>query len=391
MMRGTLAFVLLVLLALLGAAVRKRLSRRDRSMPGMQTAVTVLAGVVIGKAGLQLFPENLLELLRPVILLGLSWIGLLIGLQFDLRILRSLRTWQRRAGFLIPMAAGGITGALALAGGLGGQVSVLLAGVATVSSPRLIDHLSRMRPPADRAAMRLLLMVASLSSASAVLLFGVGSTLITDTGEAFGPAASLVVGVGVAVILGYATILLLHGENEEIHVLALLVGVMALTAGASVLTGAEAMLMAAISGAVIANRSRFPHRILRAAHAIETPMLTAILLLLGAWWQPSPPSLSVLLVLVVGRGAAVLGGGRVLEAVAKSRHVAVEAAPMGAGLLLQGPLALAFLMASIQKGHGGTEMAAGVFAALVINHFAGGLWTRRVLFEKEEPRGEIHA
>ncbi len=388
MMPGTLAFVFLVLLALLGTAARRWLGQHERRVPGLQSLVTVLAGVVMGRAGLGLFPENLVELLRPVILLGLAWIGLLIGLQFDLRILRSLEPWQRRAGFLIPMAAGGATGAGALAAGFDGRVALLLAAIATVSSPRLIDHLSRTRPPVDRLAMRLLLLVASLSSAPAVLLFGVGSTVITSSGETFGPAASLTIGMGVAVIFGYATILLLHGEREEIHVLALLVGVMALTAGAAVLTGAEPMLMAAITGAVIANRSRFPHRILRAAHAIETPMLTAILLLLGAWWRPCLPSLAGLLLLVLVRDAAVLGGGRVLEGLAGRRHVVVEARLMGTGLLPQGPLALAFLMASVQMGHGTPALAGGVFAALVFNHLAGGFWTRRVLFRLSEPAGE---
>jgi len=388
MIRGTLAFVFLVLLALLGAAARRWLGHHHRRVPGLQTLVTVLAGAVLGRAGLGLFPGNLLELLRPVILLGLAWIGLLIGLQFDLRILRSLEPWQRRVGFLIPLAVGGFTGALALAAGLAGHVALLLAAVAAVSSPRLIDHLSRTRSPADRPAMRLLLMVASLSSASAVVLFGVGSTAIMWSGQGFGPPASLTIGTGLAVVLGYATILLLHGEGEEIHVLALLVGMMALTAGVAALTGTEPMLMAAVSGAVISNRSRFPHRILRAAHAIETPMLTAILLLLGAWWVPSGPSLTALLVLVVARDAAVAMGGGWLVRTAGRHGITVHARPAGAGLLPQGPLALAFLMSSIQMGHGTPALAGGIFAALVVNHLAGGLWTRRVLFGTAAHDGE---
>ena len=380
MMRGTLAFVFLLLLALLGAGARSWLGQHQHRLPGLQTLVTVLAGIVLGRTGLGLFPANLLELLRPVILLGLAWIGLLIGLQFDLRILRTLEPWQRRVGFLIPLGAGAVTGVVARSGGLGGHVALLLAAVAAVSSPRLIDHLSRTRPPADRSAMRLLLMVASLSSASAVLLFGVGRTVIMWSGEGLAPVASLTVGTGVAILLGYVTIQLLRGESAEIHVLAILVGIMALTAGTAALTGAEPMLMAAVSGAVIANRSRFPHRILRAAHAIETPMLTAILLLLGAWWHPSTPSLAATLVLVAVRDPVLLGGGVILRGVASRRGVSFAVRSVGAGLLPEGPLALAFLMSSIQMGHGTPSLAGGVFAALVVNHLAGGMWTRRVLF-----------
>lgn len=388
MIRGTLAFVVLLLLALLGTGARRWMGHHRRSVPGLESFVTVLVGVALGAAGLQLFPADLLGVLRPVVLLGLAWIGLLIGLQFDLRVLQSLESWQWRSGFLVPLAAGGLTGLAALAGGLDRHVALLLAAIATVASPRLIDHLSRTRPPADRTAMRLLLMVSSLSSAPAVVLFGLGRTLMAPPGRLFGPSASLAVGVGLAAILGYATILLLHGEREEIHVLALLVGVMALTAGVAVLTGAEPMLMAAVTGAVITNRSRFPHRILRAAHAIETPMLTAILLLLGAWWNPSVPSLAAVLLLVVVRGLGVLAGGFGLESVADRYGVQVRVGPLGMGLLPQGPLALAFLVASAQAGHGTASLAGGIFAALVFNHLAGGLWTRRKLFEPPQTHVE---
>lgn len=389
MIKGTLAFVVVLLLALLGAAARRWLGHHRRNVPGLQSFATVLIGAALGGAGLRLFPDDLLLVLRPVVLLGLAWIGLLIGLQFDLRVLRGLEAWQRRSGFLIPLATGALTGLASIVTGLDPHVALLLAALATVASPRLIDQLSRSRPPADRAAMRLLLVVSSLSSAPAVVLFGVGSTTFMWSGEGFAPLASLTIGTGVAVILGYATILLLHGENEEIHVLALLVGVMALTAGAAALTGTEPMLMAAVSGAIIANRSRFPHRILRAAHAIETPMLTAILLLLGAWWRPSVPFLAATLLLVVVRGAAVLAGGRVLEWVAARHRVVIGVRLPGTGLMPQGPLALAFLVSSIQMGHGTASLAGGVFAALILNHLAGSIWTRRVLFgARTAARGE---
>jgi len=368
--------------------IRARLdpSRARREGGLMLLAGALLLGALLGHAGFGLFTENLLATISPVVLLGLAWVGLIVGLQFDLRVLGSLQPWHRRAGFLLPLGVGVVVGAVAFALGARGATLVLLSSVAMVTTPRVVDHLSRSQPPADRSAMRLIKLVAALSSVPALLTWGVGITLVSEPHfrVAFlpGQAATLILAAGLAVILGYATMILLRGETESVHILALLVGVVALIAGAGELTGAEPMLMAALTGALIANRSPNPHRILRAAHGLEVPMLTAILLLVGAWWHPGGFSLLALAALVVVRGVLLLVAGRILTGQARRREVPLSVRWLGLGLAPHGPLALAFLVAATRENSVTASVAAGVFASLVLNHVTGSRWLRLVLYRQ---------
>jgi len=390
-LKGTLAFVLLLILALAGADLKRRWSRGRRRLPGFEGFVTVLVGALLGNAGLGLFPADLTAALRPVVLLGLAWIGLLVGLQFDVRLLRWIQPWQRWMGFLVPFGAGSIAGGAALAVGCGLHGSILLAAVAMISSPRLIGVFLRSGPPADRSAMRLIRLVTALASTPALIVYGVGMTLMVPAGGPLGRAAESVVGAGLAVVLGYATIILLRREHEEIHVLALLLGIVALLAGAATMIRTEPMLTAAIAGAIISNRGHLAHRALRAAHAIETPMLTAILVLLGAWWLPRVPSLAVCAVLVGIRGAAMVAGGGAMAAVARGHGVRLRTRLLGMGLLPQGPLALALLVGGAVAGGVDAAFAGGIFTALVINHAIGGAWMHGVLFRRATRSGGRHA
>jgi len=392
--KGTLAFVLLVVLALAATEASRRLGRRGLEAPGLQSFLTVLLGALLGHAGLGLFTENILVTIGPVVLLGLAWVGLIVGLQFDLRVLGSLQPWHRRVGFLLPLGVGlGVAG-VAFALGARGPTLVLLGSVAMVTTPRVVDHLSRTGPPTDRSAMRLVKLVAALSSVPALLTWGVGITLVSEPHFQMavlpGQAATLILAAGLAVILGYATMVLLRGETESVHILALLVGVMALIAGAAELTGAEPMLMAALTGALIANRSPNPHRILRAAHGLEVPMLTAILLLVGAWWHPGGFSLLALGVLVLVRAALLLAAGGVLASEARRRTAPVLVRWLGLGLAPHGPLALAFLVAATRDGSLPASVAVGVFASLVVNHVVGARWHRNVLFPRRSGTAEGH-
>ncbi len=390
MLKGTLAFVLLLFLALAGADLKRRLSHGGRRFPGFESFVTVLIGAGLGNAGFRLFPPDLMMVLRPVVLLGLTWIGLLVGLQFDLRLLRSIEPWQRWTGFLVPAGAGLASGAAALAAGIGLGASLVLAAVAMVSSPRLMGVFLRSGPPADRSTMRLIRLVAALASTPALLLYGAGTTLIAPSDGGPRLLAATLGGTALAIVLGYATIMLLRREHEEIHVLALLVGVVALLAGAATMIRVEPMLTAAIAGSIIANRGHLAHRALKAAHAIEAPMLTAILVLLGAWWLPHVPALAACGVLVAVRGISLLAGGEVIRGAAHRHGIQLRARCPGLGLLPHGPLALALLIGGAVTGSVDAAFAGGLFVALVINHAIGEIWMHGVLFAQTGPDAGVN-
>jgi len=390
-LKGPLALVVLVALALAGAEIRRRLRARGVGAPALESFLFVGIGIGLGSLGLGMFPDTVVLTLRPVVLLGVTWIGLVVGLQLDFRVLGRLQAWHRWVGLGVPAAAGAVVAAGSLLAGHPPHEVVLLAAVAMLASPRVVLLLARTAAPSDRAAMRLLKLVMALSSIPAVVLFGAATGLAGAGGgsltQALGGGERLLLMVGLAVVLGYATIVLLAGERTLVHILAVLIGVTALSAGAALLLGGEPMLMAMIAGAVVMNRCRFPHRILRAAHGLEMPMLVALLVLLGAWWRAEAFPWTVLLLLVVVRGAALLALGWATASMARRRGVAVHRSDLGAGLLPQGPLTLAILIASVAHGQTAPAIGEAVFAAMLANHLLGWLWTRRVLFKKAGATG----
>ena len=90
MLRGTVAFLALVAFALLGAELRTALARRGLRAPAMEGLSFLAIGFALGDRVLGLFPADVLETLRVVVLLGLAWIGLVFGLQIELRVLAHL-------------------------------------------------------------------------------------------------------------------------------------------------------------------------------------------------------------------------------------------------------------------------------------------------------------
>ena len=97
MVHGTLAFLVLVVFALVGSELRGRLARRGLQAPAMEGLSFLIIGIALGEQGLGLFAGDLLTSLRVVVLLGLTWIGLVFGLQVEWRVIRAAQAVASRA------------------------------------------------------------------------------------------------------------------------------------------------------------------------------------------------------------------------------------------------------------------------------------------------------
>lgn len=109
-------------------------------------------------------------------------------------------------------------------------------------------------------------------------------------------------------------------------------------------------------------------------------MLVALLVLLGAWWAPAAFFWPAFLILTVLRGPALLAAGGITAGIARRRGAVVRRLDLGLGLLPQGPLALAILVAAAVAGNAGRGLAEAAFVAFLVNHAAGWVWTRAALF-----------
>jgi len=381
MLRGTVAFLVLVVFAVVGSDLRLWLARRGLRAPAMEGLSFLVVGAVLGPQALGLFPEDVLQTLRLVVLLGLAWIGFVFGLQVDWRIIRQLKPWHRVLGWTVPLLIGAVVLAGGLKVGLGAPLALALAAVGMAASPGTVEGLARGRRPVDRAALRLIKLVVAYSGMPAVLVFAVASSLaspLVASGVPWWHQLAFVVGLGV--LAGYLSLVLVRGVTDSMAILTMLSGTMAGIAGASALLGWAGLPAAAAAGAVLVNRSTFHHRILRVAHAFERPMLVVLLVLVGASWEGMAFSWPVFAVLAIGRPLGAVAGGSLLNRVARRRGVAPAVPALGLGLLPQGELALGLTVALVGFMAGTEGVLEAVVAAIALHQIVGQAWIRTVLF-----------
>lgn len=392
MLRGTVAFLVLVVVAALAAELRRSLRRRGWTGATDPRLPYLLLGLLLGDRALGVFPPDLLGSLRPVVLIGVAWIGLVFGMQVDLGILARMRPWHRRVALGLPLLPAALAAAAGMALGLGSGLALALGGVAAVSSPALLLGHGRDRRPVDRAALRLLTLVAAASGIPAVVAFGLataGAGALSAAGGGLLPTWQVLpLPFALGAVLGYALVALARGIGDRVRLLGLLVGITAVAAGAATVVGLSPLPVAAVAGAVVANRARLPHRILRVAHALDAPMLIALLVLVGAAWAEAAFSWRTTAVLVAARGAGLVLAGAVMKRAARRHGVALGVAAPWCGLLPPGELALGLVVALVVTLQPEPGVLAGAVAALVVNHLLARLWTRRVLFGPlREPGG----
>jgi hypothetical protein len=383
MLRGTVAFLVLVVCAVIGSELRDALARRGLRAPGMEGISFLVVGFALGDSGLGLFPEDLLDSMRVVVLFGLAWIGFVFGVQVELRIIGRLAPWHRWVGCLTPVALGLPVAVGALISGSTPALALGLGAIAMAASPSLLEGMSRGRRVQDRHAVRLLKLVMAFAGLPAVSLFAVATALASPLAGTYGsvfPSWQLVmVTAAVGALVGYALVILARGVQKHVELLTLTAGSMCVVAGATAVLGLNALPAAACSGAVLVNRCMFPSRMLRVAHSLERPMLVALLVLVGASWKGASFSLTTFVLLSVVRAGAAVVVGAVLQRSARKRRVASRASGLGCGLLPQGELALGLLVAIVSFFPNTSGVLEAVVAAIVVNNVIGGWWMRRRL------------
>jgi hypothetical protein len=267
----------------------------------------------------------------------------------------------------------------ALAVGLTSSTALGLGAVAMAISASPLEGLVRGRGLMDHGTVRLLKLIMAFAGLPAVSVFAfaaaLASPLVAAPGSSTPAWQLLVIIVAVGLLIGYALVVLVRGVQEHIQLLTLAGGAMCLVAGASAVLGLSALPSAACAGAVVVNRSVFPHRMLRVAHSLERPMLVALL----ASWASASFSWEAFVLLTVVRIAAAWLAGRILQIVARKRDAGVWNAGLGFGLLPQGELALGLLVAMVSFFPETGGVLEAVVVAIICNNLIAVAWMRRTL------------
>jgi hypothetical protein len=268
--------------------------------------VWVIFGVAIGPYGANLLGTPTVESLRPLMLVGLGFVGLTVGLQLDLRMLRAVPApvWRWAtldtavciaAGAAIVLSAGPFWLRVdATSGAWLAMPTAVLAATLIGWNPETRSLLAR-GTSSQREAARLTTGTAGLCTAIAVILVGVASQLIVRGSDGV-PTVSLKLGaVALAAALGLALcalvairVLLQRGDWSSSRTLIVVLSTSALATGVAAELSFSPLLATLFCGAAIANlpSSKLRFSVWRLLSRSERAVATVFFIVAGALLAP---------------------------------------------------------------------------------------------------------
>jgi len=393
----------LALVGLLGA----RFGFREEAAPlplrlvvstGLQFLVL---GFLLGPHGTGLLGPDLLESFSPAVVLGLGWIGLTFGMQFEPGVMARIDRAELGAGLAQALAAFVLLAAVGLAVAAlahwGPEARLLVlagAAVASISTPTGLAIVFGAAPAAGSLS-RLLSVAASLDGA--VGLAALATVLAAFHGR---PAAGgslldalrwLAASVLLGIFAGWLLVSVTRRRPGRQELVLFLLGLALLAAGSQAFLGLSALFGSAVAGAFVARTSAASRRIQDALGRWEQPVHVVFLLLSGAllrWpgWEVVP---LVAAYVLLRAGAKVLGGLAALPALPRGRRHR----GLGLGLLAQGGLSIAMAVSirHVLAPAGGTGLDlffATVVLGVAVSEVVGPPVIRRMLAVRGELSGE---
>jgi len=358
-MKLVIAAVVVTVIALVGSRVSFfRLSfGRIRLLSGVENLLLtgteyILVGLLLGSAGLDLLDRPTLHGLYPIMGLGLSWIGMLFGVQWEFR--RVAQIPRRMFGIALLQAV--VTLAVVVVpfyflfrqfvyeAGFVLIGAMTLAAAASGTAQSGLALVARNAPPESRPLMNVLQHVAQLDSLVGVAAFGLISCLAVlhdGTPAYYWIGASVGLGlVGGLLIAGLAA----HRLSDD-DLLLVVLGAVAFGGGLALHLHLSPLLINLIAGMVIANLARERARtgirnvLLRGERSIYILFLVVV----GADWAlGSPWVLALVLVYLVTRTLGKMLGGYLSARCLVPETPAFR--PMGLGLVSHGGMAVAIVV-----------------------------------------------
>jgi len=312
--------LLLTLLGLVGGAYLMTHFVVDR----LQKQLLFLSGAEYILLGLLLGPQTgvLADLgsLSPVIAFAAGWIGILYGMEMNVRRLLSEADRSTRIAVIDALVTGGGVSAAAYFGftaglGIGAEEAALSAGVlgcaAAAGSSSAVDLLISRYNSAGDGLLGLLRRASRLSDVIAILAFGVlfcvfhqGETL-TETP----PDTSdwLLFTVALGGLLGWLFAAFLGDDSSENNRFLALVGIIAFASGAAFFLNLSVLAVNLILGAVLVNTRPGPE-IYQTLSRTGKPVALLLLIFAGVRFEVVP----------IAEGFAVAGGYIVLRWLCKA-------------------------------------------------------------------------
>ncbi len=262
-------------------------------------------GLLLGPAALGLFDRSLLDPMRPFLIIGLGWVGLIFGIQWEMRKVRRFPRAQflfSASQALVTFALVTLLMALALLGDLGTgekliigapwRHRILLAGLlgalACITSPIGIGWLMVHRG-ARGANTRLAEFVSATDGVVGVLLFGLVLSAFQPTSLIAVPGlralSNFAFALALGVVLGWVAHFILQTRWSDPEYTLWLIGLVAFSSGAAHAVHQSPLVVNFVMGVVFVNLSHQSERVTRSLGDAERPLYLLFLVLAGAGWS----------------------------------------------------------------------------------------------------------
>ena len=356
-----------------------------------------LLGPVVG-----LLSREVMAQFFPLLALGLGWVGLLFGIQLDVRQLRRFPGRLTSAAILQAGIAFLIFVVLSMAAlapffvldEVSQAVVLAAAATACVSSPLGV---SAVAANVRGKTSELLLYIASLDAVVGIvalqLIFALYHPLrASGISVAVGAEwifVALAVGVAFAIFLLWLT----RPKPDQDELVLFLLGMALFLGGAALYLGISTLFVAAVAGMLIGNLSPLRRRIYGVLQDWEKPIYVILLLLLGALvgvrsFTVVPLALGYAVLRLIAKAA----GGWVAARVVRPHIVVPDT--LGLGLVTQGGMSLAIALA-IVLAYGGLgtndpmlmNFTTAVVLGVVLSELIGPFLTRNLLRSAGELTG----
>ncbi len=386
-LKVTIGVALLLIIALIGyrqTFTRLRLPAGARLIFLTGTEF-ILIGVALGDELIGLLDESTIRSLTPLFSLGLGAVGLIFGIQLDLRKIlrfpsRYLLLAAIQAAFTMLVVFVPFLFILRESFGDEGLSSFLAAVVLAATAActaqtalALIDGEFGLR---GTGIMGLLRYISSLDAAVGLFALGLAFCLMHTQ-----PVVGFSVGLGLqwfllslslGTALGFLLQLLTQHRCSDEELVIFVVGMVLFSSGIALYLKLSPLFINAIMGMLVANLPGSRDRIFGLVVRLEKPFYLVFLILAGAIWRPGSAWALPLAAVYLGlRFTGKIAGGALAAGVATP-----DARPplgLGLGLISQGGMAIAMVMNYYQLSSGPVTdvVVTIVLIAVILNELAG--------------------
>lgn len=335
----------------------------------------LVLGFVLGPQALNVINRSLLEAFEPVVLVGVSWLGLVLGVSYLRVAERRIRVPRVALGIALSGLVSALVSAVVYFGASSlstlprGEIIAFAASAGLVASETtrhsvrwVVERYGAKGPLAELAA----------DTARTSALFGCVALSVVD---AWLPGAALtnlslaeraIVSLALGVVLGFTAALLLGREFRRDESWGILLGTSLLGTGAAARLNLSPISATFAMGLTLAIVSRHRIDIKALITPTEKPVLLPVVLLAGASVNVKLPALLLVLIaaaLLAKTAARLLCGVLLAATTPAARGVGPE---FGASMLSSGALGLSLALAFAIRHPGLVGDAVLLFAALAI-------------------------